>query len=166
MSKAEGKQIVIKFTSELVGDVSTNLLAFSVTGQEHKYVNGPILNKTYEVLSIANHPTVVNALLLTMKTNNYFNNASGKLKVNYDSSKGNLSGRGGAVESFERLFLPTELIATPNPNVEENISVSPFEIVAELKDIEYPKRYAEQGNISVAPFEVSATLIDVEDINP
>ena len=166
MSKSEGKQIVIKFTSELVGDVSTNLLAFSVTGQEYKYVNGPILDKTYEVLSIANHPTVVNALLLTMKTNNYFNNASGKLKINYDASKGNLSGRGGAVESFERLFLPTELIATPNPNAEESISVSPIEIIAELKDIERLSGYDLSENISVAPFEVTATLIDVEDINP
>ena len=105
-------------------------------------------------------------IVLTVEPFNNFNNVEGNLTVNYDVTKGNLSGRGGAVESFENVFLPTDLIQTPNPNVEEYVSVAPVEVVADLLDIEYPKAYGDMGTITVAPFEVTATLLDVEDINP
>ena len=52
MSKAEGKKIAVKFTMPLVGDVSGNVSAFSVTGQEYQYVNGPKLDKSYTVDSV------------------------------------------------------------------------------------------------------------------
>jgi len=165
MSKAEGKSIVIKFTEDLVGDVAENILAFTVTGKQYKYVHGPLLDKTYGVDSIEIHPTVLKALLLNMSLFNNFNNVEGNLTVEYDATKGNLSGTGGVVESFIEVFTPTELIQTPNPNVEEYIAVAPIEVVADLLDIEYPKAYGDEI-ITVAPFEVTATLIDVEDINP
>ncbi len=166
MSKSLGKKIVVKFTQEIVGDVSSNIPAFKVEGKQYKYVNGPLINGDYQIESIVHHPTVANALLLTMNHLKRFSTVEGSLTVSYDASKGNLTGTAGAVESFIETFIPLDLVPEPNPNAEENISVAPFEIVAELKDIVYPKGYGEQGNISVAPFEVTATLINVEDINP
>ena len=56
MSKAEGKKIAIKFTQPLIGDVTANLSAFRVSGQEYKHVGGPLLNKTYTLASITRHP--------------------------------------------------------------------------------------------------------------
>ena len=138
---------------------------WEITGQEYKYVYSPLLDKTYGVDSIEIHPTVLKALLLNMSLFNNFNNVEGNLTVEYDATKGNLSGTGGVVESFIEVFTPTELIQTPNPNVEEYIAVAPIEVVADLLDIEYPKAYGDEI-ITVAPFEVTATLIDVEDINP
>ena len=58
MSKAEGKQIVVKFTMPLLGDVTGNVSAFSVTGQEYQYINGPIINKNYGVVSVERYPTL------------------------------------------------------------------------------------------------------------
>ena len=40
MSKGEGLKIGIRFTEDLVGDISGNENAFTVTGKEYKYVNG------------------------------------------------------------------------------------------------------------------------------
>ena len=57
MSKAEGKKIAVKFTMPLIGDVAGNVAAFTVTGQEYKYINGPILNKNYDVISVERYPT-------------------------------------------------------------------------------------------------------------
>lgn len=57
MSKAEGKKIAVKFTLPLLGDVSGNQGAFTVTGQEYQWTdgpnhNGPLVNKTYVVESV------------------------------------------------------------------------------------------------------------------
>ena len=62
MSKAEGKKIGIKFTLPLVGDVSGNQGAFTVTGKEYQYTDGPdnngvLFNKTYQVESVERYPT-------------------------------------------------------------------------------------------------------------
>lgn len=56
MSKAEGKKIAIKFTMPLLGDVTGNVAAFSVTGKEYQYINGPIINKSYTVESVERAP--------------------------------------------------------------------------------------------------------------
>ncbi len=52
MSKGDGLKIGIKFTEDLVGDISGNESAFTITGQEYKYVNGPLIDGEYEVQSI------------------------------------------------------------------------------------------------------------------
>lgn len=57
MSKAEGKKIAVKFTMPLLGDVTGNVSAFGVTGQEYQYINGPIINKNYTVTSVERPPT-------------------------------------------------------------------------------------------------------------
>lgn len=64
MSKAEGKKIVINFTLPLIGDVSGNEDAFTVTGQEYQWLdgpdhNGPIINKGYTVDSVERYGAAV-----------------------------------------------------------------------------------------------------------
>lgn len=49
MSKSDGLKIGIRFTEDLVGDVTDNKDAFAVTGKEYKYVNGTLLDREYQV---------------------------------------------------------------------------------------------------------------------
>lgn len=156
--QAESEWLVVENSQTIVGN---NDISIRVTLSTDSNDKTPILKNMW-----LESPTAPqDKILITIDWWSRFNNVEEKIKVEYDASLGNLAGSGGAVESFTREFLPTELVATPNPNAEENISVAPF-VFAELKDVEYPKGYGEQGNISVAPFEVTATLINVEDINP
>lgn len=55
MSKGEGKKIAIKFTKDLTGVVG-NKDAFAITGKEYKYVNGPLVNKEYQVDKVERYP--------------------------------------------------------------------------------------------------------------
>ena len=168
MSKGEGKKIAIQFTDELVGDVSGNEEAFTVTGKEYKYVNGPLIDMGYPIKTVERYPTLPqDKILLNFGDLNTerFNNVEGNITIKYDATKGNLSGRGGAVESFERSFLPTGLFQVPNPNAEEYVSVAPVEVVAVLNDVEYIGGFGNE-NITVAPFEVTVLLQDVGEINP
>ncbi len=143
-----------------------NESAFTVTGEEYQYVKGPMIQREYKVKSVENHPTLNKKhLLLTMEDFNNFNNVEGSLTIEYDALNGNLSGRGGAVESFEETFTPEDLVQTPDPNVEEYISVSPVEVTVELKDVSYHPGYAAEY-ISAAPVEVTALLQDANTVNP
>ena len=56
MSKSDGLKIGIKFTEDLVGDVSGNESAFTITGQEYKYVNGPLIDGNYLVDKVERYP--------------------------------------------------------------------------------------------------------------
>lgn len=166
MSKGDGLKIGIRFTESLVGDVSGNEIAFDITGQEYKYINGSLIDCNYVINSVQVHPTVENAILLTVDWWGKFNNVEGGLKVSYDSAKGNLQGIGGAVESFEATFTPEDLVPTPNPNVEEYISVAP-NITVNFNPMEWLKGYeSESHTITVSPVAVTVALTDVSIINP
>lgn len=171
--KGKGKKIAIKFTENIVGDVTGNESAFTVTGQEYLYTqgldyNGPLIDCEYEVDTVEMHPTEEKTLRLTMKGHNEFNSVVGKLTVAYDALIGTLAGKGGAVESFEKEFAPAELVATPNPGVTEFVSVAPVVITAELIPVEYLDAFDKGGDniITVAPVSVTATLIPIEETNP
>jgi hypothetical protein len=63
MSKGEGRNIVIKFTDDLVGDVSDNINAFTITGKEYQWVdgpdnNGPLLDKEYAIDKVERYGVV------------------------------------------------------------------------------------------------------------
>lgn len=141
---------------------------FAVTGKEYKYVNGELIDKSYQVVSVESHPTEPKSILLTLDWWSRFNNVEGELTVEYDATKGSLTGAGGAVESFEVSFNPIDLIQTPNPNAEELILAYPYEILLELKDIEYINAYAKDDTnlIKAYPYEIVLDLKDVSEINP
>lgn len=53
MSKGQGEKIVIKFTEGLVGDVSDNQTAFTITGQRERYIGSEVYDaETYAVKSV------------------------------------------------------------------------------------------------------------------
>lgn len=164
MSKALGKKIAIKFTMPLLGDVTGNVSAFSVTGQEYKYVNGPILNKTYTITSIVAHPTEPRTLLITVSDFTRFNNVQGQLKVSYNSALGTLVGVGGAVQSFDAYFTPLDLLREINPNDEETIRATISDAVIEYAVMQYLNAYHTHTLNAV----MSATIeyIDVTIVNP
>lgn len=55
MSKSLGSKIAIKFTDDLIGDVTGNENAFKVTGKEYKYVKGPLIDKNYIIDKVERH---------------------------------------------------------------------------------------------------------------
>lgn len=142
-----------------------NELAFNITGKEYQYVNGSLLDKTYKPISVEPHPTEPKSILITMDWWGRFNNVEDKIKVLYDASKGSLTGAGGAVESFEIEFTPEDLIQTPNPNAEELIKAYPYEIVADLKEVDIINAHAQEF-VKAYPYAISLTLTDIGEINP
>ena len=168
MSKSDGLKIGIRFTEDLTGDVSGSVSAFSITGKEYKYVNGELIDKSYQVVSVESHPTEPKSILLTIDWWSRFNNIEGDLTISYDASKGSLEGAGGAVESFEIEFTPQDLVQTPNPNVEETIKAYPYEIVLNLNELEFKSIYAKPADnlIQAYPYAIVLTLTDVGEINP
>ena len=93
--------------------------SFKLEGQEYQYVNGPLIDKEYQLISVENHPTLDKALLATLDPQSRFNNVEGDLTLTYDGIIGNLKGLGGQVENFIQVFTPTELFKKPNPAVSE-----------------------------------------------
>jgi hypothetical protein len=173
MSKGQGKKIVIKFTEELVGDVSGNESAFTISGQEYKWVdgpdnNGPLVDKEYTIESVALHPTEENALLLTMvDVGGRFPSVVGNLTVEYDQTLGNLTGLGGAVESFVETFTPTGLVPEPNPGHTHTVSVAPADLSVDLIPIQYLDAFEdEEDTITVAPVSLSVELIHIDYVDP
>lgn len=142
-----------------------NEIAFTVTGKEYQYVNGPLITKEYKVISVERHPDYSDDkhLLVTMHPQGRFNNVEGPLTVQYDQSRGSLRGRGGPVEGFTETFTPTDLEPKPNPHVAENIEVS-AEASVDFMEVTYNQAYAdEQITVSAS---ATADFIYVGIINP
>ena len=185
MSKGLGQNIVIKFTQDLVGEVSglnpnatwegtspnrstshsmSNASAFKVTGREYKHVNGELIDKTYSVEIVERHlDHAENTIRLVMHPQSRFNNVEGKIMVQYDMSKGNLQGKGGFIESFSREFMPTDLVPLPDPYVAERLTVTPDALVAFIK-VDIRDSYKEE-KINVMP-NASITFTYTGIINP
>ncbi len=102
-------------------------------------------------------------ILITMDWWGKFNNIEGDLTVSYDATKGNLTGAGGAVESFSKTFTPQDLIPEPNPHVEEYITVAPI-VELDYIPIDYINGFATE-QITVAP-SIEIVFEEVEIINP
>lgn len=152
-------------------DKSCNENAFTVSGQEYLFVdgpinNGPLQNKTYSIKTVSNHPTEPNTLLIEIDeviTNNVFRNVVGDIAIAYNQALGNLAGAGGPVASFEEIFTPLDLIEFGNPRVREFIEASVSGSV-ELKFI--TKLSAFSRDYIEASVGGSIELIHVDDINP
>jgi hypothetical protein len=140
-----------------------NEIAFTVTGKERKHINGVLIDGDYEVYKVEPHPTEEKSILLIMNPIKRFNNVEGDLTVKYDASKGSLSGRGGAVESFIETFTPTDLVPKPNPGVAEKITIMP-NISNDFIKVDYNYRYTSE-KITAIP-NISVELIDAEVVNP
>lgn len=166
MNKGLGFKIALQFTENLIGDVSSNVSAFSVTGKQRKHIRGELIDGDYQVDTVTRHVDsglTDNTIVLAMKTFNRFNNVEGDLTVKYDALIGNLTGKGGFVDSFEVDFGPEDLVPMPNPWDDEYFSVVASAEVDFLR-VTYNEAPVEEN------FTVSATAevehIDITIINP
>jgi len=141
---------------------------FTITGQEYIYVDGPdnngeLIDKNYEVEKIERYLETSDKILLTIKETTSFNSVVNAMNIAYDQSKGYLGGVGGAVDSFNTSFTPTDLAPLLNPRVREYINMELTGIIA-LIEIEkiptYKKEYISMG------FSGTIELIHIEDLNP
>ncbi len=143
--------------SEVI-NVDTNLWIKITLSTEDETVT-----PTIEDLWIEEPDAPYDQIRLVMHPQGRFNNVEGPLTVQYDQSKGSLSGRGGPVEGFTETFTPTDLEPKPNPHVAENIEVSAEANVDFIK-VTYKQRYAdEQITVNAT---VTVDFIYVGIINP
>lgn len=164
MSKALGQKIAIKFDSEIIGDVSGNAPAFTVTGQEYNYLpDGILIDGDYRVESVSAHPSQENTILLTMNDSYRFNNAVGDLTVSYNKSLGTLAGLGGQVESFSVSFTPSDLQKKDNPNAAEHIELSSITAAGTYIRVYYTNSYADE-RVEISDITATATLININDL--
>ena len=171
-NKPAGTNITLEYTTGEIqeqwqevsnGDIitsDTNLWIRATLSTEDTTVT-PVLKDLW--LEEASAPQ--DKILITMQPLNKFNNVEGDLTVNYDATKGNLTGAGGAVESFEVEFTPTDLVQTPNPGIEEHLMAYPYEITLDFKEIDRQNRYAEE-HLKAYPYEIVLDLKHVSEINP
>lgn len=140
--------------------------AFIITSKEYQWVDGPnnngdLIDNSYLVKSIQNHPTEENSIQLLME--NSFRNAVGNIIIEYNQALGTLAGSGGMVESFTETFIPTDLIEQGNPRVREYISGG---INGSIEFIVIEKVTAYTLEYISASVSGTINLIHINDINP
>ena len=92
-----------------------------------------------------------------------FNNVVGNLTVEYNDSLGNLSGEDGKVESFNKTFLPSGLVAKENPRFREYIDAS---IDGVINLVEIIKIGISSREYIQASFDGQINLIYIDPVNP
>ncbi len=123
MSKAEGLKIGIKFTDDLVGDVSGNESAFTITGQEYKYVNGPLIDGDYQVKSVEKKEindslrTDVNGVVEFIIDTNEVGIDYSELEWSI-AAQGHISKTGIENDLTEEVLIEVVLERDPLPNIE------------------------------------------------
>ncbi|CAK7037918.1 discoidin domain-containing protein [Tissierella sp.] len=140
-----------------------NEVAFTVTGRERKHVSGELIDGDYKVYKVEPHLFEKNTIILIMNPIKRFNSVEEQLIVSYNSELGDLTGRGGKVESFEVKFIPTDLIPKLNPYLPEYIEVR-NDIGVNFIKIDYRKRFVDE-KITCKP-NIEVNFINVTEINP
>lgn len=108
------------------------------------------------------HTSLSDRLVLTMRSLDKFNNAAGPITVVY--SGGSIVGEGGPVEVFSETFIPTGLIAKPNQNAQEHISITSVIATGGLKKIVFTDTTTGAEHISIAGVAVTGKLTHINDI--
>lgn len=171
--KPIGTSIVIEYKEEADSEWSAIESSQTINGNSDINIRVTLLtdsnDKTPTLKSMwLESPTVPqDKIVITMDWWGRFNNVEEKIKVVYDATKGNLQGAGGAVESFEVEFTPTDLVQTPNPHVVEHLKAYPYEINLDFKEIDFQSRYViEEEHLKAYPYEITLDLKHVSEINP
>jgi len=149
---------------------SGNENAFTITGQEYEWVDGPsnngeIVNKTYPVSLVQTHPSEPNSIQMDVSS---IRNSIGALTVTYDQALGNLSGIGGAVENFTESFNPIDLQVGLTDysgfGMHDHIEASVTGDVLFIKILK-SQAVADAEYISASVSGI-IEMINIEDINP
>lgn len=165
MSKGKGQKIAIKFDKPILGDVSGNESAFTITGMQRNPLKvGELLPKAFQVESVERYPETDDIILLTFDTYNRFNDVEGDITVAYNQSLGTLAGT-RPVESFSVDFTPADLEPTP---IDEHTITAGIDLTVDLIDLEFTEIYADHNvtHTATAGIDVTVALINIEDINP
>lgn len=141
--------------------------AIRVTGLQRDYVRGDLKEIDYAIKSIEHHPTEENTILITLHDNyqEAFDEVEGLLTIEYKGQLGNLIGYGGALEDFIVSFSPTDLLQSPNPGIEERLTVS-ANTTSILVPITYHNIYDLNETIRVVGLSFSTQLIYSSIENP
>jgi len=133
-----------------------------ITGEEYEHINGPLIDKNYEIGSSSLHPSypIGDHLLIEVAPFNRFRNVEGNLTVTYDASLGSLMGRGGLLENFEASFLPLDLIPKLNPHQSENIVAGITDINLTVTEVIYTDSFLEENIVSsIADINIVVTKV-------
>lgn len=169
MSKGLGQKIAIKFNKSLTGDINGNDFAFTITGQERKYVGGELIDGDYQVEKVERYSQAEeledpqDTILLTMDPSKRFNNVEGNLTISYDKLLGNLKGIAGLVESFTNEFTPIDLVQKLNPHETDRFITTP-NINIDFSLITYRYRYIDERFIATPSCTID--FINVDEIYP
>lgn len=147
--------------------ISGNEKAFTISGVQEKHVlSGHYFPVVPFVYGVFNHPILDEYHLLIM-LHGYpvLKNTVGAVTISYDKLKGTLSGRGGAVESFDVSFTPSDLQTLVNPNIEDTVRVA-SSVSFNLTPVNYPKVYNKNSNYLNVSASVSVILTDIGIENP
>ena len=141
--------------------------AIRVTGLQRDYVRGDLKEIDYAIKSIEHHPTEENTILITLHDNyqEAFDEVEGLLTIEYKGQLGNLIGYGGALEDFIVSFSPIDLLQSPNPGIEERLTVS-ANTTSILVPITYHNIYDLNETIRVVGLSFSTQLIYSSIENP
>lgn len=102
------------------------------------------------------------SLILEMQPLQRFESAAGNIVVGYDGA-GSLSGKGGAVAAFSKVFIPSGLIAKPDQMDAEHISISGITAASILTRIYYTDVHSGE-HISIIGVTAIGTLTHINDI--
>ena len=165
MSKGDGQKIVIKFDKPILGDVTGNQSAFTITGMVRNPLQvGELQPKTFQAQSIERYAEEPDTILLSFDTYNRFNDVEGVITVAYNQSLGTLAGT-RPVESFSVDFTPADLEPTP---IDEHAVTAGIDLTVDLIDLEFTEIYADHTvtHTATAGVDLTVALIDIDDINP
>ena len=151
---------------ELILLVADYVGGFKLTGQERKYINGPLVDKQYAIKDVKPHPTLDGKhVQLVVSDLTRFPSIEGNMTFGYNAIIGSLVGQGGAVASFQTSFTPTDLAPEPNPHAQEYLNPVIGPVTFEWFPVEYiDAESTEQNTVVVHPatVAVSYTKIDIE----
>lgn len=149
---------------------SGNEEAFTITGQEYQWLNGPdhngeLISKNYPVLLAQTHPTEPNSILLDVAE---FRNVVGGITISYNQEFGTLAGAGGVVASFTETFIPTDLmegLTTAGVSVGGHDYIEAL-VGGSIDFIYITKPQAYSTDYIEATIGGTIQLIHIDDINP
>lgn len=161
-----GKYLVAVFDGPVSDPVESDVSHFSVTapmavmGEDGHLTLVPT---TRTVVSVAPHPDVENALLITLDTTERLDECWKPVVLGYDGS-GSLTGYGRPVEAFEIEFDPQDIAYKGDQNAEEHIEIRSITASGTLIRIYYSDYQSADEHIEITRITATGTLIHVDDI--
>ena len=162
-SKEDGARIKIDFDRPLIGDVSGNEGAFTVTVPEYTYVpDGTLQNVSKTVASVSGYTGYSKIIVLEMASSSRFESAAGDIVVAY-SGGGTLQGEGGAVAAFSVSFTPVGLVPKPDQNDSERVEIADIAATGNLVRIAFVNSHGDE-HMEISEITAVGVLTNINDL--